>query len=123
MFEQFKAMGAIAALMKDKDRLRETIEEFKAKTASISVTGSAGGGAVRVTVSGTLRVTDVHLDPALVAGLQHGEGGRTMAQALIRDAVNDALHQAQALVHEEADRRARDLGLPGLPGLGSMLGG
>ena len=122
MFEQFKAMGAIAALMKDKDRLRQQVEEFKEKTASISVTGSAGGGAVRVTVSGQLRVTGVQLDPALVAGLQHGDGGRTMAQVLIADAVNDAMGKAQAMVHEEADRRARDLGLPGLPGLTSMLG-
>lgn len=122
MFDQLKAMGAIAGLMKDKERLREAVERFKDKTARLRVTGEAGGGAVRVTVSGQLRVTEVFLDPALIAGLQAGDGGRTMAQALIRDATNDALTRVQALVHDELNREAQSLGLPAMPGLGSMLG-
>lgn len=122
MFDQFKALGALAALLKDKERLRQIAERFREKIARISVTGSAGGGAVRVTMSGQLRVTDVYLDPALMAGLETGEGGREMAQSLIKDAVNDALNQAQVMVQEEAQRQARELGLgdlggqfPGLP--------
>lgn len=122
MFDQLKAMGAIAGLMKDKERLRETVERFREKTARLSVTGEAGGGAVRVTVSGQLRITAVHLDPALIAGLQSGEGGRAMAQSLIRDATNDALTRAQALIHEELNREAQSLGLPAIPGLGAMMG-
>jgi DNA-binding protein YbaB len=44
-----------------------------------------------------------------------------MAQALIREAMNDAVGRAQSLVQEEANREAQALGLPGLPGLGSLL--
>lgn len=123
MFEQFKAMGAIAGLMKDKDRLREVGQKFREKVDRVSVVGSAGGGAVRITVSGKLRATEVFLDPALVAGLQTGEGGRAMAQSLILEAMNDALSRAQSLIHEEAERQARELGLPSLPGFDSILGG
>lgn len=122
MFDQFKAMGQLAALMKDKDRLRAAAAEFREKLERLNVTGSAGGGACRVTVTGQMLVTDVFLDPALVAGLQHGEGGRSMAQALIRDATNDALTRVRQLVSEEAQRQARELGLPDMPGLGNLLG-
>ncbi len=120
MFDSIKSLGALAGLMQNKDKIRAAAARFRDRLDQISVTGSAGGGAVRVTVSGKLRVAGVHLDPALIAGLQAGEGGRAMAQALIQDAVNDALTRAQTLVHEEADRQARELGLPGLPGLDSL---
>ncbi|MDX2114611.1 MAG: YbaB/EbfC family nucleoid-associated protein [Planctomycetota bacterium] len=122
MFDQIKQLGALAGLMQNKDKLRDAAARFREKMERISVTGSAGGGAVRVTVSGKLRVTDVALDPALIAGLQTGEGGRIMAQSLIMDAVNDAITRAQAIVHEEADRQARELGLPGLPGIEGLMG-
>ncbi len=129
MFDQLKAMGAIAGLIKDKDRLRATVERFREKIARVSVTGEAGGGdrggrrgGARVTVSGQLRVTEVFLDPALIAGLQAGESGRAVAQALIRDATNDALSRAQAIIQDEMNREARGLGLPAMPGLGAMMG-
>lgn len=125
MFDNLKALGALAGLMQNKDKIRSAVERFREKLERINVTGTAGGGAVRVSATGKLRVTEVWLDPALIAGLQAGEGGRVMAQTLIQDAMNDAMARAQALVHEEADKQARELGLPGLPGMdsiSSMLG-
>lgn len=123
MFDQMKAMGAIAGLMKDKDRLREMGERFQEKLERMQVTGTAGGSAVRVTVSGKMRVLDVHLDPALIAGLEVGEGGRTMAQSLIEEATNDALTRVQVLIREEARRMSEELGLPDIPGVDKLLGG
>lgn len=122
MFENLKALGALAGIMQNKDKLRGVAEKFREKLARVSVVGTSGGGAVRVTVTGKLRVADVQLDPALIAGLQTGAGGRTMAQSLVREAVNDALDKAQAIIQEEADKQARELGLPGLPGFDSILG-
>lgn len=121
MFDQFKAMGAIAGLLKDKERVRAAMERFREKIERMRVTGTAGGGAVRVVVNGKMIAEEVTLDPALVAGLTVGDGGRAMAQALIREAMNDAVSRAQSLVQEEANREAQALGLPGLPGLGSLL--
>lgn len=120
MFENLKSLGALAGLMQNKDKLREAAGRFRETLDRMRVTGEAGGGAVRVTVTGKLRVEEVFLDPALVAGLQAGEGGRAMAQALIRDACNAAMERAQALVHEQADKQARELGLPGLDMLTSL---
>ncbi len=124
MFENMKAMGAIASLMKNKDRLKAMGEEFREKLARMSAEGSAGGGAVRVTVSGQLRVQKVHLDPAVVAGLQtEGSGGKAMVESLIQDATNEAMSRMQVMVGEEARKMAEDLGLPDMPGLQNLLGG
>ncbi len=124
MFENMKAMGAIAGLMKNKERLKEMGEEFRAKLARMSAEGSAGGGAVRVTVSGQLRVQKVFLDPAVVAGLQtEGSGGKAMVESLIQDATNEAMSRMQVMVGEEARKMAEELGLPDMPGLQNLIGG
>ena len=36
--------------------------------------------------------------------------------------LNDAITRIQLMIREEADREARDLGLPGIPGLDGLLG-
>ncbi len=121
MFEQFKALGQVAALLKDKDRLRQIAAEFRERVDRITVEAEAGGGAVRVTVSGRMQVLDVRMDPAVIAALAGAPGAAVQVQSLIREATNDALARAQALVREAAERQAAELGLPGLGGLGGLL--
>lgn len=121
MFDQLKAMGAVAGLLKDKERLRQMTEQFKDKMERTRVTGAAGGGAVRVTISGKLRVTDVEISPALGSSMGSGDAGRLPLQELILEATNDALERVQLLIQEEAARRAKELGLPDMPGLGNLL--
>lgn len=126
MFDQMKAMGALAGLLKDKEKMQRIAEEFQEKLERISVIGTSGGGAVRVTVSGKMRVTEVFLDPSLVAGMARGgegDGGREMAESLVREATNEALLLAQQRVKEEAQRISEDLGVPEIPGMDRMLGG
>jgi DNA-binding YbaB/EbfC family protein len=123
MFDQMKALGALAGLMKNKDRLKELADEFRSKVERISVEGEAGSGAVRVTVSGRMRVTGVHVDPAAIVGMQASDVGRDMVESLIQEATNQGLERAQALIHEEARRMAQDLDLPDLPGMERLLGG
>jgi len=118
-----KALGALAGIMKNKDRIREIGEEFQRRIARISVDGEAGGGAVRATISGKLRVTDIHLDPALIAGMAADDDGRQTAESLIREAINNGLDQAQALIQHETQRMARELDLPEVPGMERLLGG
>lgn len=122
MFDKLKALGAVASLMKDKDRLRESGERVKARTAAIRAEGQSGQGAVRVVASGHLRVVSIELAPALTAGIAIDDRTRDLAGALIAEAVNDALAAAQRLVQEELRREAEALGLGNLPGeLGGLL--
>ena len=123
MFDQLKAMQAVAGLMKNKEKLGEAGERIKAKTDAMRVTGQAGGGACRATVSGRMVVTDLTLDPALLAGMSVDEKTRELATNLIKDAVNDAMRKAQEQVKELIAREAEELGLPGMSDqLSGLLG-
>ncbi len=122
MFDKIKAMGAMAALLKDKERLRESAQRIKLRAAEVRAEGESGGGAVRATVDGTMRVLKVDMQPALVAGMAADERTRELAGTLIADAVNAAIRNAQESMKVVMAREAKDMGLPDLPGdLGSLL--
>ncbi|MGP1347411.1 MAG: YbaB/EbfC family nucleoid-associated protein [Phycisphaerales bacterium] len=122
MFDQFKAMGAIAALMKDKERLRAMGEQFKARLEAIEAEGEAGGGAVRVRVSGTMEVRGVDIAPSLAASFGADGATTAMAEGLIGEAMNKALALARQRVQAEAQKAAEEMGLPDMPGLTNLLG-
>lgn len=122
MFDQMKQMGALAGLLRNKDKMRAISEEAQGRIGRVRARGESGGGAVRVTVNGRMQVEEVHLDPALVAGLRHeeGEGGKRMAESLITEATNQALVAAQQLVQREIKELAKEHDLPDLPGMGGL---
>lgn len=75
------------------------------------VTASAGGGAVKVSITGDLTVTDVLIDPRAI-----DPDDLTMLQDMVVAAVNEAVRQAQELQSTKMSRVMGGLGLPG--GLG-----
>jgi len=88
------------------------------------VGGRGGGGAARVVMTGELKVIEVELTSALVAGMAADEKTRVLAGTLIAEAVNDAMRMAQAIIKQTVDKEAEKLGLGDLgSGLGGMLGG
>lgn len=114
MFEQMKAMGAIAGLLKNKDQLAEAAARVKRTLDDRPAVGEAGGGAVRVTVGAEMKVGRVEIAPAVVAGMTSGAAALQQIEGLIADAANDALKRAQERVKEAIDREARELGIDGL---------
>ncbi len=123
MFDQLKAMQSVASLLKNKEQLAGAGERIKAKTDALRVTGQAGGGACRATVTGRMKVVDLTLDPALLAGMSVDEKTRELATNLIKDAVNDAMGRAQDQVKQMIASEAEQLGLPGMTDqLSGLLG-
>lgn len=126
MFDQFKAMGAVAGLLKNKEKLKEVGDRLREKIAGMSATGASGGGAVRVTVSGSMKVQRVEISPAAVAGIamggDSGDQSRRMVENLIEEATNDALSRVQMMVRDEVARESAELGLPDIPGMDKLLG-
>lgn len=120
MFDKLKAVQAVGSLMKNKEQLAVAGERIKAKIESMRVEGQAGGGACRAVVNGKMKLLDLTLDPALLAGMAVDEKTRDLATALIKDAINDATHRAQQQVQEQISKEAEELGLGDL---GSQLGG
>lgn len=120
MFDQMKQMGAIAGLLKNKDKLAEAGARVKRELEDRPATGEAGGGAIRVTVGGEMKVLRVEIAPAIAAGLGAGDEARGQIESLIAEATNDAMRLAQLRLKEAVDREAAALGIEGL---GDQLGG
>lgn len=118
--DKLKAMQALGSLMKNKEQLAEAGDRIKAKIESMRIEGEAGGGACRAVVNGKMKLLDLTLDPALLAGMAVDDKTRDLATALIKDAINDATEKAQRRVQEEISREAEELGLGDL---GGQLGG
>jgi DNA-binding YbaB/EbfC family protein len=87
------------------------MQAAQAAAQSATVEGSAGGGIVRVTLTGTGEAVAVHIDPAAV-----DPDDCEMLEDLVLAALRDAMAQSQAL-------QADALGHIDLGGLGGLLGG
>jgi DNA-binding protein YbaB len=122
MFDQLKSLGAIAGLLKNKEKLREAADRVKAKMEATRVIGEAGAGAARVVVSGTMKVLEVELAPGLVQGMNADPRTRALAGTLIAEATNEGLRRAQFAMKEAVEEESRALGIEGLPGLENLLG-
>ena len=120
MFDQFKTMGALGGLLKNKEKLAQASARVKQTLDDRPATGESGGGAVRVMVGSSMTVLRIEIAPAVVAGMGTNPQTHGQVESLITDATNDALKAAQDRLREAVEREARELGIDGL---GEYLGG
>jgi nucleoid-associated protein EbfC len=101
---------ALAQVQKLQQAMAAAQEELKGEI----VEASAGGGAVKVSVSGELELKSVVIDPAAV----DPQDSELLADMVLA-AVNDALRKAQELAASKLGGAGQglDLGGLGLPGL------
>ncbi len=97
-----------AGLMAQMQRLQEALVKARADLAETTVEASAGGGAVRVVMSGTQECRQLLVAPGLLAA-----GDVEMLQDLILLAVNQALRDSQALAARTLGPLTGGLGLEG----------
>jgi DNA-binding YbaB/EbfC family protein len=76
-------------------KLQEQLQEAQAKLAEETVTAAAGGGAVKVTVTGDQRCQAVEIDPQVLE-----DGDAEMLQDLVLTAFNSALEKSRELAAE-----------------------
>lgn len=87
--------GNIGNLMKQAQAMQANVQKAQAEIAHIEVEGVAGGGMVKVTMSGRHEVKRVQLEPAVVSE------DREMLEDLIAAATNDAVQKVEARVQEK----------------------
>ena len=97
--------------MKQVQKAQAEMARVQEELNSDLVTASAGGGAVKVSITGGLTVTNVVIDPRAV-----DPEDVEMLQDMVVAAVNEALREAQELANSKMSRVMGGLGLPG--GLG-----
>jgi DNA-binding YbaB/EbfC family protein len=101
--------GQIGQLMRQAQQMQENMQKAQAELASLEVTGEAGGGMVKVTMSCRHEVRGITIDPELVGD------DREMLEDLVAAAVNDALRKVERTVQEKYSGMTAGLGLP--PGM------
>lgn len=101
--------GNINQLMKQAQAMQSNMQKMQEQIASLEVVGEAGGGMVKVTMSGRHEVRRVQIEPAVI-----GED-REMLEDLVAAATNDAVHKVEALVQEKMASVTSGLQLP--PGM------
>ncbi|AMJ57392.1 MULTISPECIES: YbaB/EbfC family nucleoid-associated protein [Stenotrophomonas] len=81
--------GNIAQMMQQAQKMQENLQKAQEEIAKLEVTGSAGGGMVSVTLSGTKECRKVRIDPSVLTDPE-------MAEDLIAAAFNDASNKIDA---------------------------
>jgi hypothetical protein len=103
------------ALMKQAQQMQAEMSEAQEKLKDEVVEASAGGGMVKVKMSGDLRLLEVAIDPDAI-----DPDDAEMLQDMVTAAVNEAIRAAQELATSKIGGIAGGLGGPGglsLPGL------
>jgi DNA-binding YbaB/EbfC family protein len=102
----------MAQLMKQAQKMQQQLAVAQAELAEATVTGTAGGGMVTATMTGSGELTDLSIDPKAV----DPEDVETL-QDLVLAAIHDAKRNADELQEKTMGPLAGDGGIPGLPGL------
>jgi DNA-binding YbaB/EbfC family protein len=98
--------GGIGQLMKQAQEMQANMKKAQEEMASIEVTGEAGAGAVRITMTCRHEVRAVRIDDAMIGD------DKEMLEDLIAAAFNDTLRRVEATVSEKFSGMASGMALP-----------
>lgn len=101
--------GGLGNLMKQAQKMQADMQKAQEELASLEVEGSAGGGMVKVVMTGRHELKKVSIDPEVF------DDDREMAEDLVAAAVNDAVRRVEELSKEKMSSMAGGMGLP--PGM------
>ncbi|MDY6009878.1 MAG: YbaB/EbfC family nucleoid-associated protein [Duodenibacillus sp.] len=104
--------GNIQGLIAQAQKMQKNMERVQAELASIEVTGEAGAGLVKVTMTCKHEVRGVAIDPSVLSG---EADDKEMLEDLIAAAINDAAHKVEAAT--QAKMREATAGMPLPPGM------
>ncbi|HJT22899.1 MAG TPA: YbaB/EbfC family nucleoid-associated protein [Nitrospira sp.] len=101
--------GNMANIMKQAQAMQQQMAKLQEEAATKTVTGSAGGGMVTVTVNGAMELVGIAIDPEAVKA-----GDVEMLQDAVMAASNDALRKAREMMAEQMKSVTGGLNVPGL---------
>ncbi|MFN2569599.1 MAG: YbaB/EbfC family nucleoid-associated protein [Candidatus Dormibacteria bacterium] len=96
-------------MMKQLQQMQSRVAKIQEELDDLSVVGTAGGGAVTVTVNGHQKVLSVAIEP------EAAEEGPEMLADMVMAACNDALDRSREQAAAQMGQLTAGMGLP--PGL------
>lgn len=98
--------GGLGDIMKQAQRMQENLKRAQDELATMEVTGQAGGGLVKVVMTGRHDVRRVTIDQSLLTD------DKEMIEDLLAAAVNDAVHQVDKQTQDKMGGVTSGMGLP-----------
>lgn len=107
----FPGMGGMNMnnLMKQAQKMQQQMEKMQAELEEKEFTATAGGGVVKVTVTGKKQIVDIEIDPEAV-----DPDDVEMLQDLILTACNQALQTADEETSSQMKKLTGGLNMPGM---------
>lgn len=87
--------GGMANMMKQAQQMQERMQKNQEELANIEVTGEAGAGLVKITMTCNHNVRKVVIDPSLL------DDDKDMIEDLVAAATNDAVRRVQEMTKEK----------------------
>ena len=103
----------IGQIAKMAQQMQTQLAQVQEQLRETTLEATAGGGAVRVVITGAQEIRSIEIDPSAV-----DPNETEMLQDLVLAAVNDAIARSKELERERMASVAGGMGLPGVPGLG-----
>ena len=100
-------------MLKNLSSLQNGMQEVQSRLAGVSVTGSAGGDMVRITLNGQMSVTNVTIAPEAVDPRDVG-----MLEDLVLAAMSDAMAKVRDAIQQEVSSFTGGMQIP--PGFMGM---
>lgn len=104
-----RGMGNMQGMMKQMQKMQKKMAEAQEELATQRFEAVAGGGMVKVVVSGQKEVLEVELDPAVIE-----PDDIEMLQDLIVIATNEAIKKAEDTANSTMGQFTKGLNLPGM---------
>lgn len=99
----------LSTIMQQAKAMQEKMAKIQENLAKKTITGSAGGGMILVTVNGQGDVLSIAIEKTVIDPKESG-----MLEDLVVAATNDALRKAKELSKQELGQLTGGLNIPGL---------
>lgn len=106
--------GPIANLMQQAQRMQDQIKQAQEDLGNVEVTGVAGGGAVKLTVSGRMEARRVRIEPSALTDPE-------LLEDLLAAAFNDAVNKVQEATRARMAEATAGMPLPPGMNLGGLF--
>lgn len=99
--------GGLGNLMKQAQKIQEDMKKAQEKLKNLEVEGQAGGGMVKIVMTGKHEVRKVSIEDSLLSD------DREMLEDLLAAAMNDASNKVEQLTQDQLSSLTGGLSLPG----------
>lgn len=102
----FGGKGGLGNIMKQAQEMQENMQKAQAEIAEMEVAGEAGGGMVKVTMTGKHELLKVEIDDSIM-------DDKEMLEDLFAAAVNSASRRVEEVTQEKMGGLTAGMNLPG----------